>query len=514
MRILFLLGVGLTTSLAAAVWVRGPGYMDADYYLLTARQLARGEGFTEPVLWNYLDDPSQLPHPSHLYWLPLASLVAAGSMNLFGETFRAAQAPFVLIAAALPLLTARIGFELTRDRGLATQAGVLAAFSGFFLPFFVTTDGFALYAALGAITFLLIASAVEKPSVRAWLGVGILCGLGSLARADSLLLLATALLALFPSKKDRARGLGGLLVGFILVLAPWWARNLSVVGSLTNPGGVRLLWMLNYDDLFSYPAEVLSFDRWRQAGIAHLLAARGSALLWNSARLVAENGLVFLGPFMLIGAIRLRSRPLVRFPIYYLGLLYAVMTIGFPFIGPRGAFFHSSTAAMPVLWALAPVGLRAAIDWAGSKRKWELGQARRVLSSAALVLAAGVTIGLYAIRVALPAREGQGWGSGLQTYSEVGRQIPGPAGRVAVNNPPGFSLATGREAVVIPNGPPETLRQVALRYQVKWIVLESNHPSGLDGLYSSPESLPWLRLAVTLMDPRGMPIYLFSVIHT
>ena len=514
MRILFLLGVGLATCLAAAVWVEGPGYMDADYYMLTARQLARGEGFTEPVLWNYLDDPSQLPHPSHLYWLPLASLVAAGSMALFGDSFRAAQAPFVLIAAALPLLTARIGFELTRDRELATQAGLLAAFSGFFLPFFVTTDAFALYAALGALSFLLMAAAMERSSTWAWLGVGILSGLGSLARADSLLLLATALLALILSKQYRARGLGALLVGFILVLAPWWARNLSVAGSLTNPGGLRLLWMLDYDDLFSYPAEVLNFDRWRQAGLAGLLAARGSALMWNSARLVAENGLVFLGPFMLLGAIRLRSRPLVRLPIYYFGLLFAVMTVAFPFIGPRGAFFHSSTAAMPVLWAVAPVGLRAAIDWAGSKRKWEPGQARRVLGTAALVLAAGVTIGLYALRVALPAREGLGWGSGLQTYSEVGKRIPEPAGRVAVNNPPGFSLASGLEAVVIPNGPPETLRQVALRYQVKWIVLESNHPSELDGLYSNPESLPWLRLAATLTDRSGMPIYLFSVIQT
>ena len=514
MRILFLLGLGLTTCVAAAIWVRGPGYMDADYYMLTGRQLARGEGFAEPVLWNYLDDPSQLPHPSHLYWLPLTSLVAAGSMMLFGESFRAAQAPFVLIAAALPLLTARIGFELTRDRELATQAGVLAAFSGFFLPFFVTTDAFALYAALGAITFLLMTSAVEKPSVAAWLGVGILCGLGSLARADGLLLLAIGVLAVVLSKKDRARKLGALLVGFTLVLGPWWARNLSVVGSFTNPGGGRLLWMLSYDDLFSYPAELLNFDRWRQAGITGLLAARGSALTWNSARLVAENGLVFLGPFMLLGAIRLRSRPLVRLPIYYLVLLFGVMTIAFPFIGPRGAFFHSSTAAMPVLWAVAPVGLRAAIDWAGSKRKWEPSQARRVLGTAGMVLAAGVTIGLYVVRVVLPAGDGRGWGSGLQYYSEIGQRMPEQVGRVAVNNPPGFSLATGREAVVIPNGPPETLRQVARRYQVEWIVLESNHPSSLDALYASPESLPWLRLADTLLDPSGMPIYLFSVIQT
>lgn len=508
-----LLLIGLAMSLLAAAWVRQPGYMDADYYMLTARQLARGEGFTEPVLWNYLDDPSQIPHPSHLYWLPLASYLGAGSMNLFGESFRSAQAPFIVIAAALPLLAGRLAFQLTQDRELATQAGWLAAFSGFFLPFNVTTDVFAAYAVLGAIAFWLMASAMEKRTARRWLAVGAVTGLGSLARADGLLLLAIAVLAVILSKQNRARGLGALLVGFVLVLGPWWLRNLSAVGSVANPGGLRLLWMLSYDDLFSYPAELLDFERWRQAGLPTLLAARGSALLWNSARLVAENGLVFLGPFMLLGAIRLWARRLVRLPIYYLGLLFGVMTIVFPFIGPRGAFFHSSTAAMPVLWALAPVGLRGAIDWAGRKRNWDIGQARRVLGTAAMVLAAGLTIGLVALRLVIPAAAGQGWGAGLQTYSEVGERLSGSEGRVAVNNPPGFSLATDREAVVIPNGPPETLHAVVRRYQVDWVVLESNHPAQLDLLYAHPGSVPWLRLADQIADPFGRPVYLLEVIQ-
>jgi uncharacterized membrane protein len=204
-RIPFLLSVGLATCLLAAIWVRGPGYMDADYYLLMAEQLAQGKGLNEPVLWNYLDDPSGLPHPSHLYWLPLASFLAAGSMSLFGESFRTAQIPFLLIAAALPLLAGRLAFQFTQDRELATQAGWLAAFSGFFLAFNVTTDAFALYAALGAIAFWLMASAMEKQTARRWLAVGIVTGLGGLARADGLLLLAIAVLAVILSKQNRAR---------------------------------------------------------------------------------------------------------------------------------------------------------------------------------------------------------------------------------------------------------------------------------------------------------------------
>ncbi len=62
-----------------------PGYLDGDYYFGGGIRLAEGKGFTEPYLWNYLDDPAALPHPSHTYWMPLASIVAAGGMWVAGQ---------------------------------------------------------------------------------------------------------------------------------------------------------------------------------------------------------------------------------------------------------------------------------------------------------------------------------------------------------------------------------------------------------------------------------------------
>ncbi|HQN44554.1 MAG TPA: hypothetical protein PLA25_10495, partial [Anaerolineaceae bacterium] len=61
---------------------RSPGYMDSAYYYIGARQLASGQSLTEPILWNYLDDPAGLPHPSHTYWMPLTSLVSSLGMLL------------------------------------------------------------------------------------------------------------------------------------------------------------------------------------------------------------------------------------------------------------------------------------------------------------------------------------------------------------------------------------------------------------------------------------------------
>ena len=143
--------VGLLAAFAAAWWVRTPGYMDAEYYFATAKQLAIGQGFNEPFLWNYLNDPAGLPHASHQYWMPLVSLLAAAPMALFGQAFRAAQVPFLLLTATLPWLTSRLALSMGATSRQAWLAGLLAACSGFFLPFMLTTDSFSLYALLGTL---------------------------------------------------------------------------------------------------------------------------------------------------------------------------------------------------------------------------------------------------------------------------------------------------------------------------------------------------------------------------
>src|ERR1700694_510012 len=51
-----------------------PGYTDAYYYFNAAQRLAHGQGLTDAALWTYCGVPAALPAPSHLYWMPLASV--------------------------------------------------------------------------------------------------------------------------------------------------------------------------------------------------------------------------------------------------------------------------------------------------------------------------------------------------------------------------------------------------------------------------------------------------------
>jgi len=67
--------------------------------------------------------------------------------------------------------------------------------------------------------------------------------------------------------------------------------------------------------------------------------------------------------------------------------------------------------------------------------------------------------------------------------------------------------------VVIPNGTPKALREVVDYYDVDWVLLEPNHPEGLNSLYAEPESELWLNLHATVAGPEGRPVYVLEVVR-
>ncbi len=505
---------GLLVYGLAAVYVRSPGYMDADYYAANASEILHGHGLREPFLWNYLDDPTGLPHPSHLYWMPLTSLVAAAGMAALGAGFRGAQLPFIALAAALPAVTVAMSLRITRRPGLAWISGCLALFAGFYLPYFVTTDSFIIFAYTGGLALWLAAESTARQSPGLWLASGAAIGLSHLVRADGLLLLLPGLAAVAGARGRRGIGVVGLLLGYGVVMAGWWARTLVLTGAPLAPGVSRTLWLTGYDELFSYPASLLTPGHLFASGLDSIAGARAYALGVNLLTLIAVNGLVFLLPFALLGGWQLRHHPLVRVAAIYAGTLLVVMSLVFPFPGARGGTFHSSAALMPVVWALAPLGLERAVAWGAAKRNWPAQQAQRVFATAAVALAAALTLGLYFPKVIGPGPELARWDSSQRVLARAASELAALDARpgvVAVNNPPGFYLASGIPAVVIPDGDATTLRAVIDRFGVGWVILDANHPAGLASLYADPESMSWLELGASFRDEQGRQVWLLRV---
>ncbi|MBN2499219.1 MAG: hypothetical protein JXB38_00550 [Anaerolineales bacterium] len=494
---LILFGLALLVGAGVVALQPHPGYMDAQYYYAGALRLAAGQGFTEPYVWNYLGDLGELPQPSHGYWMPLTSLVALLGLKLapFLAAFTAARIGILLVMALIAPLTAALTFQLNKRRDLALIAGLLAVFSGLYLPFLTTTDAFGIYMLLGAGFFLLLGrDDVFLKSNWHVLGLGALAGLFHLARADGGLWLGVALAAIalkwLVSEGGRGAKFRQLLVGSVLVgvgygvvMGPWLLRNLNVFGTLLAPGGSRALWVLNYDELFIYPPERLTMARWWESGLGVILAARWEAFKVNFGTLIGVEGYVFLFPLLLAGAWVERTDRRVQIGALAYGLTFAVMTLVFPYSGGRGGLFHSGAALQPLLLALAVIGLDHALGWMGQKRGWNVRQARVVFGSALVVFAAALS-GYAVVNQVLPeCTEMQG------SYQDFEAALiefgAGPEDVVIVNNPPGYYLATGRSAIVIPYGSPEDLLELAERYHAEYLILEIPQP-GLEELYTDP----------------------------
>ncbi|RLC73721.1 MAG: hypothetical protein DRI81_14775 [Chloroflexi bacterium] len=492
--LLLLLCLALLVRLLTACLLTGPPYMDVYYYTAGAYRLAEGRGLAEPFLWHYLDDPTGVPNPGFLYWMPLPSILAALFVALVGRSFLAAQLPFILLSALLPLVSYTVAWRIAESRRQAWAAGLLTLFSGFFTPFWVLPETFAPFALFGSLALWLSGKETETPaSCFLPLASGLLVGLAHLTRADGLLLLPVVALAPLLTSQSRARRkvwssvVGNwslLLLGYLLVMSPWFIRNISLIGAPLSPAGTKTLWLTDYDDIFCYNCDLTlrSYLAW---GWPNILQSKLFALWTNFQRLLAEDLMVFLLPFSIIGLYRLRRRLSFALSLVYLSLIYSVHSLAFTFPGWRGGFFHSSGVLLPFLHTAAVVGLDASVRWAARRRRgWNLRQAQAVFTAGIVVLA--ITLSTYGLLSKLPA-----WNNSEQIYHTVGdwltvREVPDDT-VVMARNPPGFWYHTARPAVVVPNEGVEGLLEAAARYHVEYLLLDQNCPRSLRPLYAGEE---------------------------
>lgn len=482
--------LALAVGSVLALLVEQPGYTDAYYYYNAAQRLVGGDGLTDPYVWHYLDAPDTLPMPSHTYWMPLQSLLAAGAMALSGATFGAAQVPSVLCYAGLVTFASWLGGALGGSRRIAWISALLVLCSGFFTPFWTTTDTFAAFGLIGALATAAVGLGRARRAARWFLAAGALAGLAHLTRADGVLLLGVAgLLALWPDRRSfwRARLTHALaaLGGYLVVMAPWFARNLGVMGAPLSSAGTATIWLRGYNELVSYPpgASLQNFLDW---GAENILASRWEAFVNNLGTFVAVETWVVLGPFVLIGLWRLRRNPLVQSAALYALAMYLAMTLIFAYPGYRGGLFHSSSALLPYWAACGVIGLDRAIKWIGRRRRWRIRQAQAVFGAALVVIAALLSV--YALAARLPSLN-----ANATAYRDFARDLP-PDARVILNDPPALYYHTGLSGVVLPDSPPETALLLAERYGATHLALDPDRTAPFDALYRGEISYPFLRL--------------------
>jgi len=476
-----------------------PGYMDADYYYAGGTQLASGHGFSDPFLWNYLDHPQGLPQPSNSYWNPLASMVAAGGMLLTGKiNFLSARIGFILMAAIAPLIVAALAYRISRKRSLALLAGLLTIFSGYYLPFIVTTDNYSLYMLVGALYFLLL----DRLTIPKSILLGILAGVFNLARGDGLLWLPLTLLAVIvltyrqatadplrsPNIRTASNGLMAFL-GFLLVMGAWFGRNLVVFGSMMPPGSGYVLWMTSYSQIFSFTPEMYTFQSWFASGVQAAIKFRASAIWQNLGTAFFAEGMIFLSPLIILGGWKERHSFRVQIGVLGWGCMLLAESLLFPFASVQGGFFHAGTAFQALWFVLAALGLDVFVGWI-RRKDMKLTQLTRLFPAILLFIMILFSAMLIKIRVI-----DSGWNEGEYLYVKADHLLEAQNARtdaiVMVRNPPAYFVMTGRQAIVVPYGNVQALLAASRKFKASYVILEEiGNSNPLYDLYEHPEAYP------------------------
>jgi hypothetical protein len=469
--------------------VAQPGYTDAYYFSNVAIRLAHGEGLSADFVWSPLEAGAlTLPVLSHLFWVPLVTVLGALGVALFGPLvgdFRGAQIVVVASAVAIPALAYVAARRLGASTRIALAGGAVAGLGGLFAPGFVAIDAFALAAVIGTAFFLTYVGAANG-SLRAGAAAGALVGLLYLSRSEGALF-GIALLTLIGRPRARRAGVLGSLVA-LAIGGAWFMRDLSA-GAGTDVFA-RAVLLVRYEDFFAFqPASLLSTP----VPLGDLLATRASALVSNAVTFLFAFSLLLVVP-LVAGARMLRDRAEVRTWVALAVVVYMAQSLVWTLHSTRGSYFHSLAAFFPFGIAIAAAG------------------AERLLAPAMRRVANAWLAGVLVLVAIVSASAVLQWDASFNQGARGREAALGaiPAGSFLAIDAAAWRWISGRSVAVTPADGLDRAACVARAIDARSVVLEAAHFSRYERLYADDERPPWLdaptvRGATKIYAIRGEP---------
>lgn len=500
----------LALRLALLPQIEFPGIADPNHYYNMGVRLVEGHGFTIDYIWQYSLPPATIEHPEE-HWMPLAALLAAFPMRLFGIGVHAALLPFIVIGSLLPLLSYWAAAQLS------TGGRLFAAACTAFLPEFVlnslrtdTTIPAALFVCL---SILLLTEGLRRGGIWWFAGSGAAAGLAYLTRSDGVLLLPMMLVTvgaflliqrLYPrlragAQRGAVRGVFFFAVAAALVISPWIARNLRELGTPTSPETRGMFFFTHHDDHYAYG---------REFTLETLLAAQTpTQIIGKRLFEMAAGGQMMievLGGFLAVaviggGALLLYRREwlLALAPtLILLAGAFVAYTVFLPYKAQAGSLKKIFLALLPLLLPLAAYALERAIADIRIRR------GAMVLAALLLALAAFQ-------RVRTDAREASSYLSMIQQMAAVAQTLPDTNldGDIRMMTQDPYILRfVGLRSVMYPYEDRDTILEVARRYDIDYLLMPPNRPS-LDALYTGTETDARI---TNIADVPGTPFAFFT----
>ncbi|HXS81861.1 MAG TPA: glycosyltransferase family 39 protein, partial [Methylomirabilota bacterium] len=238
-------GVTLLGAVARVLYFPVPAISgsdcDAVAYMEVARHLRAGHGFVTNTLYHLWVTPAAFPRPESL-WNPLQPYAIATLGAVVPDLWLAAKLVALLFGLCVPALTLFVTERFTGRRDIACIAGLLAALD----PTLVTWSARPL-TEMGTIALVTLVwvLAFRRGRGAGWL-LGVAAGLACLQKYQSGLVWLGLVPAVIADRGGRegARTLATAAIGFALVMAPWWVRNLLAFG---DPFYTEIKWNLLCD---------------------------------------------------------------------------------------------------------------------------------------------------------------------------------------------------------------------------------------------------------------------------
>jgi 4-amino-4-deoxy-L-arabinose transferase-like glycosyltransferase len=227
--------------LAIILYAGNPQHPEMYEHGAIAHNLYTGHGFAMHWPYESLDSArvalmKEPPRYESAYQPPLNPYLIYATYSIFGENSSAIiflMLFYALISTLIPLVVFKTGMQISSER----TSRISSLISAFFFPAafaVVTFSGSPLYQLFGLIILYLSITAAQRPSLKVFLSLGIICGLMTLLRSEFLILSLFLIVAslYFLRKKIPIRNIASYgaisFFAFASIIAPWAIRNYNL----------------------------------------------------------------------------------------------------------------------------------------------------------------------------------------------------------------------------------------------------------------------------------------------
>jgi hypothetical protein len=330
--------------------------------------------------------------------------------------------------------------------------------------------------------------------------VGLFLGLCYLARQEAVWIgLVVLVMAVRLRPKGAGSGIAGLatrlwpvIVGGLVVVLPWLARNAVELGSPFPGQTIENLFLRRNEDIFAYaerPSASLYLGQDVGTLLGNPLAAAAAAI--SDALLFPALPIGVVGLVSLLGLWRSPTlrRPSALTVLLWSGALTFVATVLlFPVASRWGTYLHASGPFLVALTAVSALGADAFMARISRWRRWP--KVNVIIGPAGLVL---VTVSLSVLQLGFLSDQTR---SRQERYEAIARSLSDVAtanmgerpGTIMTDHPMWLATVTGQPAIALPDEDPSSVVSLARRFGTDWLVVideRGRYPAALLGAEGS-----------------------------